>query len=1083
MSKIKISFIIRKSEIIWNYKSQKGNDFWSDITEKISAKVSPATLVPDKKGNFQYNFYIESDKDPDFYKKICHDIVTELLGQKESLGVIVTAYATATSQETKETAKAEKPAVFADKKTETSSTPEMTEAKDSVTLADKIESFRKLKEELLKVVKGQRHAVDEVVQTVFESEIFSANNQKRKGPLATLLFAGPSGVGKTFLSETLSELLTKFNYEDRPFLRVDMSGYSQPESVAELSGNNEMYKGSREGLVTGFVKKNPKCIILFDEVEKAHIDAILLFLQMLDGGYIVDTFTKEKVDFSNAIVIFTTNAGESLYEDTTVCDLSATPRKVILDGLRKDINPKTGEPFFPDCITTRMANGHVILFNHLEPYALMEIVGSQIEKQIGFFEKSTGLKVEYDLKELAALVLYNGGGTADARTLTGLARNIIVRELHEIMMQIYAQGAEKLNTLQTINLTVDSREGDEEVRNLFENQEKMVATIFTDKPIPGETGAVNAVVSATSDPEAFKKQLRGITDFVIIDVLCGNVEEEHIPSDIEDFNSDGIRIFDYVREFSPETPVYILDTSAGTIRSFETLLARGARGVVRFNENEPSVFTSALKDVTLSSIINNTTYSLGRTGRYLSYNCAQYIDDTCAVASFERLQLKKAHSSEDTDMIVQANTNTTITFDDIIGCKAAKKELREFRDILEDPRKAVLSGKKIPKGILFYGPPGTGKTMLAKAMANECKATFFATNATSFFNKYHGQTEENIREIFRKAKKYAPSIVFIDEIDAFAKARTGGDATHLTEGALTTFLSEMDGFVVDEKRPVFIIAATNYEINGGPRVLDSAFVRRFDSKLYLPLPDEDERYELIVKFFEKHSINFGDGHEETLRVMAERTAGMSNADIENMNSSYLRVLGDEEPDRAKYLDHLDAYRFGDIRERDAETIRQTAYHESGHALIYRLCSGKTPLYLTVVSRGDYGGYMARSSDDFSGKITFGEFLNSVCCSLAGRVAEMEVYGEEEGLNTGASADIEHARAIIISSLKDYAMGETLIGEVDMKEAEKLLQDQFARAKDLVARNRDILDKLVDLLTEKNSLDEKVLDEFFTAQGI
>lgn len=1082
MSKIKISFIIRKSEIIWNYQNQKGKDFWSDVTEKISEKISPDTLTPDKRGNFQCNFYIDSDKEPDLYKKLCHDIVTELLGQKESMGVIVTVSSATVSKEeskeVKETEKIEKTEIPTEEKTVIQESE-----KKEITLTDKIESFKKLKEELLKVVKGQRHAVDEVVQTIFESEMFSINNTKRKGPLATLLFAGPSGVGKTFLSETLSELLPEFSFEDRPFLRVDMSGYSQPESVSELSGNNEMYKGSREGIVTGFVKKNPKCIILFDEVEKAHIDAILLFLQMLDGGYIVDTFTKEKVDFSNAIVIFTTNAGESLYEDTTVCDLSATPRKVILDGLRKDINPKTGEPFFPECITTRMANGHVILFNHLEPYALMEIIGNQIEKQIGFFEKSTGLRVEYDLKELSAFVLYNGGGTADARTLTGLARNIIVRELHEILMQSYALGSEKISSLQTINLTVDSREGNEEVRNLFENQDKLVASVFTDKTITEEMYAINTDVSSTSDTEVFKKQLRGITDFVIIDVLCGNVEEEHIPSDIEDFNSDGIRMFDYVREYSPETPVYILDSSSGSIRSFETLLARGAKGVIRFNENEPYVFRDALKEVTISSIINNATYSLGRSGRYLSYNCAQYIDDTCAVVSFERLQLKKAHSSEDTAMIIQSNTNTTITFDDIIGCKTAKKELREFRDILEDPRKAVLSGKKIPKGILFYGPPGTGKTMLAKAMANECKATFFATNATSFFNKYHGQTEENIREIFRKAKKYAPSIVFIDEIDAFAKARTGGDATHLTESALTTFLSEMDGFIVDEKRPVFIIAATNYEINGGPRVLDTAFVRRFDSKLYLPLPDEDERYELIVKFFEKHSINFGNGHEEALRVMAERTAGMSNADIENMNSNYLRTLGDEEPDRTKYLDHLDAYRFGDIRERDEKTVRQTAYHEGGHALIYRLCSGKTPLYLTVVSRGDYGGYMARSADDFSGKVTFGEFLNSVCCSLAGRAAEIEVYGEEEGLNTGASADIEHARAIITSSLKDYAMGETLVGEFDIKEAEKLLQDQFIRAKDLIARNRDILDKLVELLAEKNSLDEKFLDEFFTSQGI
>ncbi|MBE6756509.1 MAG: AAA family ATPase [Ruminococcaceae bacterium] len=1089
MSKIKISFLIRESDIIWSYKGQSGKSFWEDVNSELKKRIAPLTLEQEIKGKFQHCFYVETDRDADYYKKLAQEVVAGLLDEQRSRKVIVSAIVIgdgAKKENSTSLLKIEEgDEILGEKQTSEplASTPEVAEKAEekseekAMTMAERAEKFKNLKEKLLDTVKGQRHAVEEVVQTVFESEMFSINNQKRKGPLATLLFAGPSGVGKTYLSETLA------SYIGIPYLRVDMSGYSQSDAVSELCGTNEMYKGSHEGIVTGFVRENPKCLILFDEVEKAHINAIHLFLQMLDGGYLLDTKTKQKVDFSKVTIIFTTNAGKDLYEDATECDLSSIPRKVILDALRKDINPQTGEPYFPECITTRMANGHVILFNHLEPFSLMEIVGKEITQQIDLFEKSSGIKVEYDLNELSSMVLYNGGGTADARTLRGLARNMIVSELQEIVMQIYAEGADKVNALKTITLNIDSRDCDDEAQNLFENKDKMYASVFTDKLLSVPDDICNTTFGYVSDIETFKKQMRGVTDYVLIDVLCGNVDGEKIPNDIEDFNSDGIHMFDYVREYYPEIPVYILDTSGGNIRSFETLLARGAKGVIIADSSDVATYENALKEVSRNAIINNTVYSLGRSGKFLDYNCAQYIiDESCVVVSFERLQLKKAPSAEDAELISKAG-NTSIKFADIIGCKTAKKDLAEFCEILDNPRKALLSGKKIPKGILLYGPPGTGKTMLAKAMANECGATFFATTATSFFNKYVGQTEENIRNLFKKAKRYAPSIIFVDEVDSIGKMRTGGDSGRANEDALTTFLAEMDGFVVDEKRPVFVIAATNYEINGtSGRVLDPAFVRRFDSKVLISLPDEDDRYEFLVNFFKKHGINFGEAHNETLKIMAERTAGMSNADLESMNSQYLRLLGDKSPDRAQYLDVLDSYRYGDIREMSEDHLRQTAYHESGHALIYRL-NGHTPTYLTVVSRGDFGGYMARSSDEFKGTVTFDNFMNSVCCCLGGRAAEIEVYGEKIGMNTGAGSDIEHAREQVRASIQDYAMGEKIYSEFNHEEAEKLLQAQFARAKDLLRQYRGVLDKLTDLLAEKKSLDEKALDDFFKAEGI
>ena len=163
--------------------------------------------------------------------------------------------------------------------------------------------------------------------------------------------------------------------------------------------------------------------------------------------------------------------------------------------------------------------------------------------------------------------------------------------------------------------------------------------------------------------------------------------------------------------------------------------------------------------------------------------------------------------------------------------------------------------------------------------------------ASNFFAPLVGQTEQNIRDVFKKARKYAPSIIFVDEVDAIARMRTGSVGSTHNEDALTVFLSEMDGFVVDEKRPVFVIAATNYELEGDSgRVLDSAFVRRFDQKLLIPLPDTDDRYLLLCKSLARHGVHFGADHEKILRNMAARTAGMNNADLEMVNANYVRTM-------------------------------------------------------------------------------------------------------------------------------------------------------------------------------------------------
>ncbi len=1051
MYKIKISIFIRSLNAVSDYEKKKGSKFWEDLSAKVTEKTGLQTAF--NGGAFVRSAELTSQRSAGYFREAMNTVLPQLLEGQALDSVVVTV----TEKETFGTAQ-EAPAASAP-------------APDH-SLYGRVGVLKQLKDGLLSKIRGQRHAVDEVVRGVFESELFAAHNEKRKGPLATFLFAGPSGVGKTFLAEQCGELL------GRKTLIVDMSEYSDNLANGKFNGNH-----GEAAVVTGFVREHPDGIIVFDEIEKAHINTIHLFLQILDAGRLMDHQIKKEVSFRNNIIIMTTNAGRDLYDDTTVCDLSMTPRSVILEGLRSDKDAR-GEPFFPECIVTRMANGNVILFNHLEPYALMQIVRDEIALQVCLFEQSAGVKVEYSPEQLSALVLYNGGGIADARTLRGLARSILVRELQEVVMQLHTRGADAVNGLKTVNITVNTRNAGE-AENLFVCREKMYAAVFAKDEKELFTNGEEMQFELFTDGDLFKRRVRGVTDCVLIDPLLGAEGIEQLPNDVDDLDSDGMRMFAYLREFTPEIPVYILDTDPQAARSFDTLLAKGARGVIACDPSAKDDFGKALKELAFAAMINNAVFSLGRSGKVLNFNFAQYIiDDSCAVLSAEKLQLRSAPRGADSKTIAQKGENNNLKFKDIIGCKAAKEALSDYVKMLNDPRSIALSGKKMPKGVLLYGPPGTGKTMLAKAMANECNATFIPTSATAFFGSLVGETERNIREIFKRARRYAPSIIFIDEVDAIGRKRTGGIGSVHNEDALTTFLAEMDGFVADEKRPVFILAATNYGIDeSNERSLDAAFVRRFNDKLFIDLPDTDERYEFLVACLKKHGIHFGADHEKILKNMAARTGGMSNADLDMMHGQFVRTLGDKEPDSNAYMNALDRFRFGEVNQMDPDHLRQTACHEAGHALVCKLC-GITPSFLTVVSRGNYGGFMESAGEAERGTLTFNQLMDRVCRCLAGRIAEIEVYGADAGVNTGASSDLAKARHFIQKSLEDFAMGEKIfLKDPDLVEAEKLAQKQYARTAEMIRTHRDVLDKLTDLLVEKKSLDSTQLTAFFEEHDI
>ncbi len=222
-----------------------------------------------------------------------------------------------------------------------------------------VEKTKKMHQTLSQSILGQDQAVNVFISGYFQSELQALSMPERRKPRATFLFAGPPGVGKTFLAEQVAATL------GLPYCRFDMSEYSDKEASIEFCGSDKVYKNGKAGNVTSFVAENPQSILLFDEIEKVHTNVINLFLQILDAGRLRDNYTDEEVSFRDTILIFTTNAGHQLYEDEQNALLSSIPRKTVIKALRTDIDPEKKAPYFPGAICSRFASGNVVMFNHL----------------------------------------------------------------------------------------------------------------------------------------------------------------------------------------------------------------------------------------------------------------------------------------------------------------------------------------------------------------------------------------------------------------------------------------------------------------------------------------------------------------------------------------------------------------------------------------------------------------------------------------------------------------------------------------------------------------------------------------------
>jgi len=450
---------------------------------------------------------------------------------------------------------------------------------------------------------------------------------------------------------------------------------------------------------------------------------------------------------------------------------------------------------------------------------------------------------------------------------------------------------------------------------------------------------------------------------------------------------------------------------------------------------------------------------------------------------------------------INTDEKRKVTFDDVAGADEEKEELKEIVEFLKSPKKFIELGARIPKGVLLVGPPGTGKTLLARAVSGEAGVPFFSISGSDFVEMFVGVGASRVRDLFDQAKKSAPCIVFIDEIDAVGRHRGAGlgGGHDEREQTLNQLLVEMDGFGVNEG--VIVLAATNR-----PDILDPALLRpgRFDRRIYVGLPDIKGR-EAILKV---HARGKPLGSDVKLDELAKSTPGFTGADLENLLNE-AALLAARKNKRRIEMEEIKEATFKVVvgPEKKSKVMsekekRLTAYHEAGHAIAVRVASSTNKVdRVSIIPSGRAGGYTAHKPDEDLSYHTRSQLMEEIIIAMGGRAAEDLVLGE---ISTGAANDLKQANSIARSMIMKFGMSETLgnmvfdendevfigrdfghtrsyseeMAAIIDKEIKRIIDTAYEKTKSILSEHMNVLHKVAEALLEKEKLEGHEFEAIF-----
>lgn len=926
-----------------------------------------------------------------------------------------------------------------------------------------VKASKILKEKLTTKVIGQDFAMNSLAKGFLASTL-----KPSQGPRLIYTFVGPSGVGKTYSASLFAEYLKDNEGSDYIFSSYNMEGYADEKDAMQLFGSGSQYVDSALGMLTTSVRNYPRQVILFDEIEKAHNSVVTSLLTLLDSGVVNDNTTQVPIDFSQCIIIFTSNLGqETFLKNKTEQSLN------VFDVLKTAKNPNTGVGFSPELVN-RLSKGYPVIFNSLKMNHLIRLA----EKEVASAFNHNGINFHYS-PEFSSFLLQSISPDISVRRL----QTSVAKFQAEVLLEAIAHVESDANNI-TINVKIaqDLQAKNEKIKVLFLDDDHKVI----DAKKRFNLGSSNTVFEGVEvshchqENELDQHIILFKPDVILLDLELITTEEklQRAINLINDCDKN-IAIFTYIVDEKPKVSSlsglnnevrehFSLSSNNAAIQQIGYLVERVRYYLV--TERQVRKITQRHQALTYAMEFTHTEKGLTLTLNNFNYEQMIFSEDLTNSEFFD-------FSLPD------------LCLNDVIGLTRAKKRLTEVIGWMKQPKKLASMQVELPTGFLFAGPPGTGKTLLAKALAGECQLPFFNVSAADLSSKYSGGTTENIRQLFKTARKYAPAIIFIDEIDAIGRKRSQ-DGQGDSNLVVNTLLTEMDGFNKSDE-PVFILAATNY-----PEVLDAALIRpgRFDETIICDLPNKDARQQFFQTFIKNYILQW---EKTEVEQLINRTQGLSSAELEQvLRESVYQAVSDEASITVKHVNEsITRISYGLPSDKvimSEEEKERTAYHETGHLLAYKLLFPNLPVdFITIIPRDQALGFVATGRPDkYNGntRITIGHNLQVL---LAGRVAEKILQGGSDFVSTGASSDIQKATSMAMGAIYEGGLSED-IGAVNLsmltrfeesdllhtaqQNVQKWIFDSEIEVEKLLQDNFELFDYFAKELLQKESMHSEQIND-------